>query len=113
MKSIRLFATIVALMACTLLRAEVLTGSCGSSLTYTLNTESGLLKIEGSGAMTDYKFNSPSPWYESRDYILTLDLPTGLTHIGNYAFDYCSGLTTVTIPNSVTSIGDYAFDYCI
>ncbi len=37
---------------------------------------------------------------------------TGLTSIGNYAFDYCSGLTSVTIPNSVTSIGIEAFDYC-
>ena len=33
--------------------------------------------------------------------------------IENYAFYYCSGLTSVTIPNSVTSIRNYAFRYCI
>ena len=32
-----------------------------------------------------------------------------VTSIGECAFYYCSGLTSVTIPNSVTSIGAYAF----
>ena len=35
-----------------------------------------------------------------------------VTYIGPYAFDGCSGLTSITIPNSVTSIGSYAFIDC-
>ena len=35
-----------------------------------------------------------------------------VTSIGEKAFNYCSGLTSVTIPNSVTSIGSYAFQRC-
>ena len=32
--------------------------------------------------------------------------------IYDYAFVYCTGLTSVTIPDSVTSIGEYAFEGC-
>ena len=35
-----------------------------------------------------------------------------VTSIGNRAFYYCGGLTSVTIGNSVTSIGDWAFYDC-
>ena len=35
-----------------------------------------------------------------------------VTSIGNNAFYYCPGLTSVTIGNSVTSIGNNAFYYC-
>ena len=35
-----------------------------------------------------------------------------VTSIGDYAFEGCSGLTSIEIPNSVTSIGDWAFSGC-
>ena len=35
-----------------------------------------------------------------------------VTSIGNYAFAWCSSLTSVTIPESVTSIGNAAFGDC-
>ena len=44
--------------------------------------------------------------------IKDLVIPNSVTSIGENAFYYCSGLTSVTIPNSVTSIGNYAFQYC-
>ena len=46
-----------------------------------------------------------------------LDIPSQIggyrvTSIGDYAFEWCDGLTSVVIPDSVTSIGDYAFSEC-
>ena len=39
-------------------------------------------------------------------------IPASVTSIGDYAFDDCTGLTSVTIPSSVTSIGELAFSCC-
>ena len=39
-------------------------------------------------------------------------IPNNITSIGENAFYYCDGLTSVTIPNSVTSIGENAFYNC-
>ena len=39
-------------------------------------------------------------------------IPNSVTSIGNYAFYYCSGLTSIEIPNSVTSIGWSVFSGC-
>ena len=37
---------------------------------------------------------------------------SGLTSIGKYAFELCSGLTSITLPNGLTSIGAHAFYGC-
>ena len=50
--------------------------------------------------------------YLGDDEVTALTIPEGVTSIGSYAFDGCSGLTSVTIPSSVTSIGTYAFSNC-
>ena len=44
--------------------------------------------------------------------ITSVDIPNGVTIIGQNAFGFCISLSSITIPNSVTIIGDYAFSNC-
>ena len=44
--------------------------------------------------------------------LTSIEIPNSVTSIGRYAFQGCTGLTSITIPNSVTAIGDYAFVTC-
>ena len=86
---------------------EETSGKCGDNLTWSFDEVTGILTITGSGAMMD--FRNECPWDSVKDKIVDISLPSGLTSISAYAFEYCTGLTSITIPDSVTSIGHLAF----
>ena len=89
-------------------------GKCGDNLYWSFDEAAGALTITGSGAMWDFNGNEDeyAPWYENRDRIQSVLLPIGLTHIGAYAFHFCTNLGQKSIPDSITSIGEMAFDHC-
>ena len=66
----------------------------------------------------DFSGSSSNPLYFAEHLYLNgeevkdLVIPNSVESIGEAAFYYCSGLTSVTIGNSVTSIGDDAFYFC-
>ncbi len=86
-------------------------GSCGDNLTWTLS-DSGVLTISGTGAMTSYNSVSSVPWYDSRDSIERVVACSGVTSIGKNAFYGCGNLRLVVLPDSLTSIGGAAFQRC-
>lgn len=44
--------------------------------------------------------------------LATVEIPSSVTSIGDYAFFHCIGLSSVTVPESVTGIGQGAFASC-
>ena len=118
MKKVSIFLCMV--LCSMALHANVVTGTCGDNLTWSYDTDTKALTIEGTGDMMNYVSEdywepgggqtfTVAPWYSVRDYISSLSLPNGLTSIGSYAFYKCTNLTTVTIPTTITSIGENAF----
>ena len=107
MKTFRFFLTGIFLLCCSAIYAYNFevdgiyynTSGTNASVTY--------LHYSSSNNSTAYSGDIVIP--ESVEYN---GITYSVTSIGNYAFYYCSGLTSVVIPNSVTSIGDYAFSYC-
>ena len=69
--------------------------------------------IEESGNNTEDVIIPESVVFNAITYRVTsIDIPEGVTSIGNGTFSGCSSLTSITIPNSVTSIGERAFELC-
>lgn len=50
--------------------------------------------------------------YYYDDNLFNNKVYTSNDEIGEYAFAYCSGLTSLTLPAGITSIGEFAFSYC-
>ena len=104
------------------LRAEIITGPCGDSgplgegynVTFSLDTETGILVISGEGDMYDFTVGdlSDTPFYPYKDYIRSVVIEEGVTSIGAYAFYDCSSLTDVKIASTVIFIWDFSFYGC-
>lgn len=93
-------------------------GTCGENVTYSLNENTGILTISGTGAITDFHgsgdfddYTSGSPFYNN-DKIKTVIIEEGVTRIGDLTFESCESIINVTIAETVTSIGSYAFSGC-
>ena len=56
--------------------------------------------------------NSLRDIISNRASMTSVDFPSGITSIGNYAFCSCAKLALTSLPSGITSIGNYAFNDC-
>lgn len=120
-KLLLLCVAIVTIMCalCFSLNAENYSGKCGgegdgSNITWSFDTDTGLLKFEGTGKMANYgpDGNLLCPWHRHANDILSVEIGNGITTIASCAFYNCRNITSVVIPEGVTTIGDSAFSAC-
>ncbi len=97
--------------------SPISTGSCGTNVTWTFNSKTGLLKIEGTGEMKNfYGVNLPggyyvtgAPWGEWRDKVTRVEVCPGVTSIGTHAFNFMDHIQSVQLPEGLTRLGEYCF----
>lgn len=105
---------------CFSLNAENYSGTCGgegdgSNIKWSLDTDTGVLKFEGTGKMANYGPDGafPSPWYNKYEsQIRSVEIGEGITSIGSCAFYKCVNLASAVIPEGMTTLGDSAFSCC-
>ena len=88
-----------------------LNNKCGDKLYWSLDEQTGLLTIFGSGAMYD---NSAATtlWYDSRESIKAVKFVGTATNIGKNVFSGCINLTSIDISRGVEIIDEWAFLGC-
>ena len=77
--------------------------------------------VEVDGIYYDISETTATVTFGDNEYSGDIVIPESITYenskysvtsIGELAFIYCSGLTSIAIPNSITSIGESAFEGC-
>ena len=99
--------------------AEVSSGQCGDSVTWTLDDQ-GTLTISGTGKMYDYTYTweagkggtIDTPWFGLREQIRKVVVGKGVTYIGTEAFAGLYNLTSVSLPAGLEGLGNSVFCGC-
>ena len=86
--------------------------SYNNIITYTASAKLVETTNQGSNGLHTNGFNTTIKSHTFENGTGTIEFNGDVTSIGNSAFYYCSGLTSIVIPNSVTSIGETAFYNC-
>jgi len=110
-----LFVTLVCVslyLGATPAKAATYSGTCGTNVNWTLDTETGEMVISGEGTMSNYSNAYSVPWTSYATYIKSITINDGVTSVGLRAFNTCRNLKSVTVADSVTQIADSAFNGC-
>ena len=92
--------------------AEVVSGTCGENAYWSLDTETGLFTVSGTGAMEGYASNVKPPWEHLKSQITRVEVEEGITSVTYGAFEYCENLRSAVLPKGLITIEHYAFAMC-
>ena len=93
--------------------ATVYNGMCGENVNWTLDSETKVLTISGTGEMYhDGHFSDSLHWHGQKltTTIQSVVIEPGVTSIGYWAFANCTNLKTISLPDGITVIEANAFD---
>ena len=86
-------------------------GQCGDSVSWILNTRTGLLTLEGSGDTYNYDDVTKVPWHEYSSVIHKIAFDGSISSIGSNMFAGI-GITEVSTNSTLTAVGAKAFANC-
>ena len=85
-------------------------GSLGANITYTFDSETGVLTVTGTGATCGH--SGSHQFGDNNTEIKKLIIGEGITDIGRYCFSHLTALTEIEFPSTLQTIGFYFFGYC-
>lgn len=85
-----------------------ISGRCNENISWTLGSD-GKLTITGTGVIP---YEMTDSWREYGSAVTEIEIGSGITGIGEFAFSWHENLTEVTLPASLTAIRDFAFNGC-
>ena len=109
------FVLVTSLITCLSIfaSAEIITGACGvnnsdpSHQRYSLDTETGVLTISGTGDMGPWRY-----WKNHTSAIRSVIVEEGVSGIGGQAFYKCANLEKASLPSTLSHIDSAAFQGC-
>ncbi|MCH5186763.1 MAG: leucine-rich repeat domain-containing protein [Oscillospiraceae bacterium] len=117
----KIFAIVFALAAICFgatAHARIQGGICGAngstSVRWELDSDTGVLRIYGDGAIADYDSYWDQPWNSMRVYstVKEIQIDEGITRIGDCSFEFLNGSEKISLPSTLKEIGDAAFAHC-
>lgn len=108
----KIFLILVGVLSAFNAMAEIKTYECGEHCTATLDTETGVMRVSGTGEMTGYDEETRfhTPWREDRARITSVIVEDGITNVGYNAFFECFKIQSIELAKTVKTVGGFAFD---
>lgn len=85
-------------------------GICGADLTWEYGN--GILRISGTGEMSDFCRDYNRPWEDIIDKINHVYIEEECTYVGEDAFNNIKVLSKIVLPSSVSKVGSGVFKEC-